>query len=208
MQTPIDFHPQADGGITMNASDAPDITFLLNAGQTHDGGLASEEALPLIYDELRRIAARQMAGESREHTLQPTALVHEAWLRLNHRRTRVWNDRLHFFRVAVRTMRRILVDRSRQRSCLKYADAQNRINIDDIALATASPDDRVLLVDSALEELQRTDPAIARIVDLKFFGGFTNKEVAWMSGISERTVERQWLYAKARIFQILQHSST
>lgn len=208
MKTPLDFHPQADRGIAMNASDSPDITFLLNAGQTNGMGLASEEALPLIYDELRRIAARQMAGESREHTLQPTALVHEAWLRLNHRQTRVWHDRLHFFRVAVRTMRRILVDRSRQRSCLKYADAQNRINIDDVDLATASPDDRVLLVDSALEELQRTDPAIARIVDLKFFGGFTNKEVAWMSGISERTVERQWLYAKARIFQILQHSAT
>lgn len=208
MQTPIDFPPLAGGSIAMHASDSPDITFLLNSGQPHGGGLASEEALPLIYDELRRIAARQMAGESREHTLQPTALVHEAWLRLHHRRTRVWHDRLHFFRVAVRTMRRILVDRSRQRSCLKHAGSQNRINIDDISLAAVSPDDRVLLVDSALEELQQTDPAIARIVDLKFFGGFTSKEVAWMSGVSERTVERQWLYAKARIFQILQHSAT
>src|SRR5690606_27334865 len=103
-----------------NLFNAPNLTFLLNS-RREPAGLASEEALPLIYDELRQIAARQMAGESGHQTLQPTALVHEAWLRLQRGQSSAWNDRTHFFRVAVRTMRRILVDRARQRSCLKYA---------------------------------------------------------------------------------------
>ncbi len=194
----------------MSPSPAPafgsDLTLLLNARGTASDGAASDELLPLIYDELRQMAARQMASETREQTLQPTALVHEAWLRLGHRRARRWNDRMHFFRVAVRTMRRILVDRARHKSTLKHADDRRRVDLAGIDPVEAAPDDRILLVDAALHELKRLDPESARLVDLKFFGGFTNKEVAWMLGVSERTIERQWLYAKARIFQIMKNA--
>ena len=113
---------------------------------------------------------------------------------------------MHFFRVAVRTMRRILVDRARHKSTLKHADDRRRVDLAGIDPVEAAPDDRILLVDAALHELKRLDPESARLVDLKFFGGFTNKEVAWMLGVSERTIERQWLYAKARIFQIMKNA--
>ncbi len=181
---------------------APDLTLLLNARTTPEG-LGDEELLPLVYDELRRIAARQMAGESFEGTLQPTALVHEAWLRLSSSPGRKWRDRLHFFRTAVRTMRRILVDRARRRSAVRHADARQRVDFDDLDLAAEAPDDCILRVDAALRELERTDPASARLVDLKFFGGFTNGEIAWMNGVAQRTVERRWVYARASLYQLM-----
>lgn len=186
-----------------------ELTLLLNGGRPDAASpllaaATDEELLPLVYDELRRLAARQMAGEAAEHTLQPTALVHEAWLRLGARGSRTWNDRAHFFRTAVRTMRRILVDRARRRAALRHADSRLRVDIADIDLASAPPDDRVLMVDSALRELERTDPDSARLIDLKFFGGFTNREIAWMHRVSERTIERRWLYARARVFRLME----
>lgn len=184
-----------------------ELTLLLNGARAAEAPLMAatdEELLPLVYDELRRLAAHQMAGESGDHTLQPTALVHEAWLRLGTRRGQAWNDRLHFFRTAVRTMRRILVDRARRRTALRHADPRRRVDLADLDLASAPPDDRVLLVDSALQELERTDPDSARLIDLKFFGGFTNREIAWMQGVSERTIERRWLYARARVFRLME----
>jgi len=147
-----------------------------------------------------------MAGEPEDHTLQPTALVHEAWLRLNPECPKVWNDRGHFFRAVTRTMRRILVDRARKRSSLKRVDEHMRVCFEDIQLATTTPSDRVLLIHSALSELEQEDPESGRLVDLKFFGGFTNREIAWMHQVTERTIERQWAYAKARIVQLLQAS--
>lgn len=183
--------------------DLSDLTPLLNA-RTAPDGLGDEELMPLVYDELRRIAARQMAGESLESTLQPTALVHEAWLRLSSSPGRRWKDRLHFFRTAVRTMRRVLVDRARRRSALRHADPRQRVDIADLNLAGDAPDDCLLRVDAALRELERTDPASARLVDLKFFGGFTNGEIAWMNGVAERTVDRRWVYARACLYQIMQ----
>ncbi len=180
-----------------------DFTLLLNE-RPGAGRSSSEDLLPLVYEELRGIAARQMAGEPLERTMQPTALVHEAWLRLHPECPQAWNDRGHFFRTVTRTMRRILVDRARQRSSLKHADAGARLSLDDLPLATATPSDRVLLIHSALAELEQEDPASGQLVDLKFFGGFTNKEIAWMQDVTERTVERQWAYAKARLFQLLQ----
>lgn len=180
-----------------------DLTLLLN-GQGKGNQLSSEELLPLVYEELRRMAARQMAGEALDHTLQPTALVHEAWLRLNPECPRVWNDRSHFFRAATRAMRRILVDRARKRCSVRHAATGERISLEDVQLAATSPSDRTLLIHSALEELEQEDPESARLVDLKFFGGFTNNEIAWMTEVTERTIERQWAYAKARIYQILE----
>lgn len=164
---------------------------------------ASEELLPLVYDELRHLAEARMAQESPGQTLQPTALVHEAWLRLTVDGDRTWQNRAHFFRAAALAMRRILVDRARHKLSLKYGGKRERVDIENLDLAAATPDDKVLLVDEALTRLEAEDPETARIVSLKFFGGLTNLEVAKTVGMSERTVERQWAYAKARLYEVI-----
>lgn len=181
---------------------AGDITLLLESVARGDQA-ASAELLPLVYDELRHLASARMAREAGGHTLQPTALVHEAWLKLARPGDRRWNDRAHFFRAAAQAMRRILVDRARAKSSLKRGADAERLNLDDLALAAASPDDRVLLVDEALERYERDDPEGARIVTLKFFGGFTNREIAETLGVTERTVERQWAYARACLLELI-----
>jgi RNA polymerase sigma factor (TIGR02999 family) len=168
---------------------------------------ASEELLPLVYDELRRLATAQMAGEAVGHTLQPTALVHEAWLRLVKEDGRTWSNRAHFFRTAALAMRRILVDRARQKLSLKRGARGERVPLEDLDIAAATTDDRVLLVDESLERLEKEDPESARVITLKFFGGLTNKEVANILGVTERSVERQWAYAKASLFDLMQEES-
>lgn len=179
-----------------------DITLLLDSvarGETS----ASEELLPLVYDELRHLASARMARESAGHTLQPTALVHEAWLRLVKPDGRQWNNRAHFFRAAAQAMRRILVDRARLRSSVKRGAGADHVALDDLALAATTPDDRVVLVDEALDRLEREDAESARVVVLKFFGGFTNREIAETLGVTERTVERQWAYARACLLELM-----
>ena len=165
---------------------------------------ASEELLPLVYDELRHLAASRMAHESAGQTLQPTALVHEAWLRLVTEGDRTWQNRAHFFRAAAQAMRRILVDRARHKSSIKCGGGQDRLDIEDLDLAAATPDDKILLIDDALARLEAEDPESARVITLKFFGGLTNKEVAKTLGVTERTVEREWAYAKACLYQMIQ----
>ena len=165
---------------------------------------ASEELLPLVYDELRQLAAARMAHESAGQTLQPTALVHEAWLRLVTDGDRTWQNRAHFFRAAAQAMRRILVDRARHKSSIKCGGGHDRLNVDDLDLAAATPDDKILLIDDALARLEAEDPESARVITLKFFGGLTNKEVAKTLGVTERTVEREWAYAKACLYQMIQ----
>jgi len=162
------------------------------------------ELLPLVYDELRRLASIRMAREAGDHTLQPTALVHEAWLRLARPDAPRWNDRAHFFRAAALAMRRILVDRARAKACVRRGSGEvERVPLDALELGGAAPDGRVLMVDEALELLERDDPALARLVTLKFFGGFTNAEIAGAQGVTERTVERQWAYARASLLAIM-----
>jgi RNA polymerase sigma factor (TIGR02999 family) len=168
-----------------------------------DTGAVSEKLLPLVYDELRHLAASRMALESAGQTLQPTALVHEAWLRLVSDGDRTWQNRAHFFRAAAQAMRHILVDRARHKSSLKCGGRQERLDVADLELAATTPDDRILLIDESLERLETEDPESARVIALKFFGGLTNKDVASALGVTERTVERQWAYAKARLFQML-----
>jgi RNA polymerase sigma factor (TIGR02999 family) len=180
-----------------------EITLLLEA-VSHGKVQASGELLPLVYDELRRLAAVRLAREAAGQTLQPTALVHEAWLRLVSEGDRNWNNRGHFFRAAAQAMRRILVDRARHKLSLKGGGGQNRLNIEDLDLSATTPDDKVLLVDESLKRLEVEDPDSARVVTLKFFGGLTNMEVAKTLGVTERTVERQWAYAKACLFQLMQ----
>jgi len=161
---------------------------------------ASEELLPMVYEELRRLAAARMAQEAAGQTLQPTALVHEAWLQLVSAGDRNWQNRAHFFGAAADAMRRILIDKARHKSRLKHGGGQVRLDIDKLELAETTPDDNVLLINEALEKLEKEDPEQARIVVLKFFGGLTNQEVAENLGVGERTVDRQWACAKTRLF--------
>jgi len=165
--------------------------------------LSSEQLLPLVYDELRRLAASRMARESAGMTLQPTALVHEAWLRLSEKGGKNWNDRTHFFRAAALAMRRILVDRARQKSSLKSGGLRAELDISSMVTVDVTPDDRLLLIDESLQRLEKEDPESARIVLLKFFAGLTNQEAAATLGVNVRTVERQWAYAKASLFQMV-----
>jgi RNA polymerase sigma factor (TIGR02999 family) len=167
-------------------------------------GRASEELLPLVYEELRRLAAARMAQEAAGQTLQPTAVVHEAWLRLVADGHRTWENRAHFFGAAAEAMRRILIENARRKSRLKRGGGMSRLDIEGLDLAAATPDDKVLLINEALETLRVEDPERAKIVVLKFFGGLTNQEVAESLGVTERTIERQWAYAKAWIFKCIQ----
>jgi RNA polymerase sigma factor (TIGR02999 family) len=162
---------------------------------------ASEELLPLVYQDLRRHAAVQMARESPGQTLQPTALLHEAWLRVVGHDQPQWQNRAHFFGAAAEAMRRILIENARRKSRLKRGGDQVRVDADHIELAATTPDDKILLINDALERLQAEDPEKARVVVLKFFGGRTNQEVADVLAVTERTVERHWAYAKAWLFQ-------
>ena len=165
--------------------------------------LSPEELLPLVYDELRRLAASRMARDSAAMTLQPTALVHEAWLRLSQAGNRSWNNRVHFFRAAALAMRRILVDRARQKATLKSCGLRAETDPSDLFHGNITPDERLLLIDESLQRLEKEDPESARIVLLKFFAGLTNHEVAATLGVTVRTVERQWAYAKACLLQIV-----
>lgn len=164
---------------------------------------ASSVLFPLVYQELRRIAAARLAGESAGQTLQPTALVHEAWLQLAGKNDRRWANRAHFFGAAADAMRRILIDNARRKSRLKHGGGQTRLDIADLDIAGLNPDDTLLLVNEAVEQLERDAPEQARVVVLKFFGGLSNLEVAEHLGIGERSVDRQWACAKARLFRWL-----
>lgn len=180
-----------------------DITLMLQAVARGERQ-ASADLLPLVYEELRRLAGARMARETAGQTLQPTALVHEAWLRLVGDADRNWENRAHFFGAAAEAMRRILIESARRKSRLKHGGGQVRLDIDELELAAITPDDKLLLIDEALERLQSEDPETARVVVLKFFGGLTNEEIAAITGTSDRTVRRQWNYAKAWLFKHIQ----
>ena len=176
-----------------------DITLTLDAMSRGDAR-ASNDLLPLVYDELRRLAAARMAQEAAGHTLQPTALVHEAWLRLVGDGGRSWQNRAHFFGAAAEAMRRILIERARRKARLKRGGRQVLLDIADFDVAEAMPDEKILLVNEVLEEFEAEDPEKARLVLLKFFAGLTNEQVAEILNVNERTVRRQWEFAKAWLF--------
>ena len=162
---------------------------------------AAEQLLVLVYGELRKLAAAKMAHEPAGHTLQATALVHEAWLRLGGDQQPDWKNRAHFFASAAEAMRRILIDRARSRHAVRHGGGQVRLNADDLELAAAPDDDRVLAINDALEKLALVEPQKAELVKLRYFAGLTVEEAALTLGISEPTAKRWWAYARAWLFQ-------
>jgi len=156
----------------------------------------SNELLPSVYAELRRLAAFRMASEPAGQTLQPTALVHEAWLRLSGENGPRFNDRAHFFAVAAEAMRRILIDRARRRQRLRHGGGHERVDLEDLPLASAETDERLLQVHELVDQLAAEHPDQAAVVKLRFFVCLSDAEIAQALGVSERTVERHWAYAK------------
>jgi len=162
---------------------------------------ASEELLPLVYHELRRLAAAKMAHAAPGQTLQPTALVHEAWLRLIGEQQEHWNSRGHFFAAAAEAMRRILVERARRRSAEKHGGGLRRVDLDQVDIAEEANSDLLIVLDEALTALSERDPTAAQLIKLRFFAGFPNAQAAEMLGVPERTAKRAWAYARAWLYQ-------
>jgi RNA polymerase sigma factor (TIGR02999 family) len=162
---------------------------------------AAEKLLPLVYEELRRLAAAKLAQERPGQTLQATALVHEAWLRLNLRGQEQWKGRRHFFTAAAEAMRRILVENARRKRRLKHGGELQRVDIVDVELPTSMPDDELLALDEALEKLSAANPRGANLVKLCFFTGLTQAQAAEELGISVATAERTWTFAQAWLFR-------
>ncbi|HEX8734096.1 MAG TPA: sigma-70 family RNA polymerase sigma factor [Pyrinomonadaceae bacterium] len=174
-----------------------DVTQLLNKAQNGDKE-SLDQLLPLIYDELRRVAANQLRAERENHTLQATALVHEAYLRLLEQREVDWQNRAHFFSIAAEMMRRILVNYAVQRNAKKRGDGVTRLSLDEaISFSTGESDLDLVSLDAALKRLAEFDEMQARIVELRFFAGLTIEEVAEVLEISESTIKREWKMAKA-----------
>lgn len=175
-------------------------------------GAAADRLLPMVYEELRRLAAGQMAAQRRDHTLQATALVHEAYLRLVGTGEASWNDRTHFFRAAAEAMRQVLIEHARRKSARKRGgSALQRVDLHDLTLATETDDDTLLLVHEALEAFARIDPTKAELVKLRYFIGLSNEESAKVLQLSEATVKRYWEFARAWLFREisrLQHAGT
>lgn len=178
-----------------NSEVQPDLTQMLQANKP--GVAVSQELLPLVYKELRQLAAARMAREMEGQTLQPTALVHEAWLRLQSNSSPIWRNRAHFFGAASEAMRRILIECARRKLRFKRGNRAEHVSIENVDVAQTEPDERILLIDEALMRLNTADPELARIVTLKFFGGLTNAEVAETLGVTERTIYNKWTFAKA-----------
>ncbi len=183
-----------------------DVTRILNAIGGGDSK-AAEDLLPLVYEELRKLAAHKMANEAPGQTLQPTALVHEAWLRLVGTENPQFEGRGHFFAAAAEAMRRILIDRARQKLSLKRGAGAARVNLEDLEVASAADDDTLLAVDEALTKLAGEDPDSAEFIKLRFFAGMTNDEAAQALGIPERTARRHWSFARAWLFREIQRQA-
>jgi RNA polymerase sigma factor (TIGR02999 family) len=182
-----------------------DVTRILEAiGQGQ--AKAAEELLPLVYKELRRLAAHKMASENPGQTLQPTALVHEAWLKLVGQENRRWQDRNHFFAAAAEAMRRILTDNARRKLRQRHGGGQHRVELEDCAAATTAQDDQVLDVSEALEKLALLDPQRAELVKLRYFVGLTFAEAAEVLGVSEITAKRYWAFARAWLHEEIRNS--
>lgn len=183
-----------------------DVTRILDRLQQGDPKGAAE-LLPLVYEELRKLAAHKMAQQTPGQTLQATALVHEAWLRLIGDDPVRWNSRGHFFSAAAEAMRRILVERARKKSACKHGGGLQRFDLDQVDIALDTDDDLLLLLNDALEEFREKDATAAELIKLRFFAGLPNRQAAELLGLSERTAKRSWAYARAWLYQRMQNKS-
>ena len=177
-----------------------DVTRILGAIEQGDAN-AAEELLPLVYEELRRLASQKMSQEAPGHTLQATALVHEAYIRLVGPNAPSWSSRAHFFAAAAEAMRRILIENARRKQRLKHGVNRQRVDLDDIDITVEGSSIDLIALDEALSKLAKEDPAAADLVKMRFFAGLTLDQVAAVMGISRRTADRNWAYAKAWLYQ-------
>jgi RNA polymerase sigma factor (TIGR02999 family) len=177
-----------------------DVTRLLDAVEQGDPK-AADELMPLVYEELRKLAAAKMAQQPDGQTLQATALVHEAWLRLADGPNRQYASRRHFFSAAAQAMRHLLIERARRKLRERHGGALQRVDADEVEIAAPADDERLIQINTALEELALLAPEKAEVVKLRFFVGLDENEIAELLDLSPRTVERYWSYAKAWLFE-------
>lgn len=176
-----------------------DVTLLLSALTRGDEDAASK-LIPVVYDELRRLAGSYMRRERVDHTLQATALVHEAYMKLVEQRSVNWQSRAHFFGVAAQLMRRILIDHARGHSRQKRGGEQQKVSLDEALIFSEQQAAELLAVDDSLNQLAKTDPRQAKVVEMRFFGGLSVEEAAEVLGVSPKTVKRDWSVAKAWLY--------
>jgi RNA polymerase sigma factor (TIGR02999 family) len=179
-----------------------EVTHILQAIE-NGNPMAADELLPLVYGELRKLAASKMARESPNQTLQPTALVHEAWLRLVGEANPKFDGRPHFFAAAAEAMRRILIDKARRKSALRHGGGQQRIDFDEVDVASPGTDDELLAINDALDKLATQNKLEAELVKLRYFVGLTLDEAAEVLGISARSADNYWAHARAWLFHEL-----
>jgi len=179
----------------------------LDSGNLRDGGTA-EELLPLVYEELRGLAAVKMAQQKPGQTLQATALVHEAFLRLAGEGGSSFQNQKHFFRSAAKAMQRILIEIARRKQTVRHGEQRNRVDLDAVEIPDVTPPDEFLRIQEALTRFENREPDKAEVVHLKYFIGLTHQEVAELLGLSLRTVERHWAYAKAWLARELEKDAT
>jgi RNA polymerase sigma factor (TIGR02999 family) len=187
----------------MKSASTHEVSQLLIAWGNGDRA-ALEKLIPVVYQELHRIAARYMRHESPGHTLQTTGLVNEAYLKLVDQKNMQWQNRAQFFGVAAQLMRRILVDHARKHARLKRGGAIKKVSLDEASVISMDKADRFLALDEALTSLAEIDPDKSRIVEMKFFGGLNYEEVAEVEKVSSRTIRREWRKAKAWLYQEMQ----
>ncbi len=176
-----------------------EVTHILNAMEGGDPR-AADQLLPLVYDELRKLAASKMSHEALGQTLQPTALVHEAWLRLVGKENPQWNSRGHFFGAAAEAMRRILIENARRKLARRHGGGQRRLDVDELEIAALATDEQMLAINDALERFASIDQPKADLVKLRYFAGLTIEQAAQTLGISEATAKRWWAYARAWLY--------
>jgi len=183
-----------------------DVTRILTAIEQGDAKV-TDELLPVVYNELRRMAAHKMSAERPGHTLQPTALVHEAWLKLVDSPNQSWQNRAHFFGAAAEAMRRILIARARRKHAQRRGAGVAHLDADEIEIASPAPDDQLLALNDALDRFAKLEPQQAELVKLRYFVGLKTEEAAEVLGISKATATRWWAYARAWLFNEISATS-
>ena len=183
-----------------------EVTRILTAIEQGDAK-STDELLPLVYRELRRMAAHKMSAEPAGHTLQPTALVHEAWLKLVDSPAQSWQNRAHFFGAAAEAMRRILIARARRKGRQRRGSGAVHVDVDELEIASPVPEDQLLALNEALDRFATLEPEQAELVKLRYFVGLKIGEAADVLGISEATAKRWWTYARAWLYSEIQSSS-